>query len=128
MVYVARQARRLSTEASARLRSRPYFCAHAWSLSPAARHAWNAMLTVGVAQIDVCELIPPEYPTRLREDPDRWWMERCNAQEPRGGPRASGADPAGGGYAAFCGALEAGGIGVRGVVRCGERALAIERR
>ena len=25
--------------------------------------------------------IPPEYLTRLREDPDRWWMERCNARE-----------------------------------------------
>ena len=25
--------------------------------------------------------IPAEYLTRLREDPDRWWMERCNARE-----------------------------------------------
>lgn len=25
--------------------------------------------------------IPPEYLTRLREDPDRWWMDRCNAKE-----------------------------------------------
>lgn len=25
--------------------------------------------------------IPQEYLTRLREDPDRWWEERCNARE-----------------------------------------------
>lgn len=25
--------------------------------------------------------LPPEYMVRLREDPDRWWAERCNSKE-----------------------------------------------